>query len=515
MKTQWVRSCTPLLILLMAMIATALAQAQTGKPCSFAAINGDCTLTINRTVPVTPPIIYVQHGHTVTVRVPDPLPFEHLSLDVKSVSEQVPQDQFVNGFSALTTGLGGFAVAHVAAPHVETTFHCLGPDAPRPLSGPQILDCQHYLASRAKAAIDDGSDASHPSLAEWATNTLRRIHGLFKPVPPASAEMVPATTSSWEEWKRKFDSGSVYALSTFDADDFKGKLNLLDVDIAEATDRKSANVRELATITAQEKTLQATLGTLTTLKQKMTALKEAVDTLDVEAGPLLFTIADNQPKDQNNIVQTWDLNAANKLAKTAGLIKADKYLDETSAAVSTLTDVPVKVAVAEFKIQFMNAPRFEISGGLLVPIKPYHTYSVGLTQASATAPPGTTPNCPPNDCPVVQQTLTNAVMPDVSVNFLLGPEHVVHQQRLALMWSVAAGYNTANTSAAFGFGLSVAWRSIVISPLAVVSRDQQLAGGYILGQSAGSATTPMTTNAWKFNPSIGVSLRIPLGGGSK
>lgn len=516
MKRQWMRICSPLVLTQLATLATSLAYAQT---CSYTAINGNCTLPLNRTAPVAPPTIYVQHGHTVTVTVPNPLPFEHLTMDLKSATEQVPQDQFTNGFPALTAGLGGFAIAHLAAPAVGllegADLHCPDQAAPRPLSGQQILDCQHYLASTAKAAIDDGPDASHPSLAQWATGALKKIHDLFKPVPPNSAAELPTTPALWADWKNQFDSGSVNAFNTFDADDFTSRLGLLDVDIAEAADRKSASVRELATITAQQKTLQTALGTLTTLKQKMTALKAAVDGLEAEAGPLSFPIPDPQPTDKNNFLETWDLNASNKLIKIAGLIKADKYLDKTAAAVSTLTDVPTKSAVVEFKIQFMNAPRFEISGGVLVPFKPYHTFTVGITQGNATTPPGTTPNCPPNNCPVVERTLTNAIVPDVSVNFLLGRELVAQKQRLAFMATIAAGYNTATTSAAFGFGPSIAWRSIVFSPLIAVSRDQQLTGGYVLGQSAGTATTPMTTNVWTFNPSIGVSLRVPLGGGSK
>jgi hypothetical protein len=210
-----------------------------------------------------------------------------------------------------------------------------------------------------------------------------------------------------------------------------------------------------------------------------------------------------------------DLNAANRMAADAARVKADKVLDTVSDEVSTLTDKPATSAVIEFKIQFTNAPHFEISSGLLMPIKPYHTFTTGMTLASATAVPGATPNCPPNDCAVVQQSLTNAVVPDVSVNILPWREGIVHQQRLAFMISIAAGYNTANTSAAFGFGPSIAWRSLVISPLAVLSRDEELAGGFVLGQSAGTATAPLTTNVWKFNPSVGISLRIPLGSAGK
>jgi hypothetical protein len=542
MKTHRMRLWTAIVLLAVATLTATRVHAQAPastqeKPCSYTAINGDCTLTRSRTAPAVPPTIHVRHGHTVTVRILDPLPFEHLTLDEKLKSEQVPVDQLSAGFTALTGALSGFAVSHLFIANVAgvdpADSHCPPQGVPRPLSGQQILDCQKFLADRANDAINNGPDAIHPSLTQWAVNALKKVHALFQPVPPHPTADMPTSTLSWQGWKDDFDRGADNALGTpaipatptapaipanpgsFDADDFARRLALLDVDIAEAADRKSADVRELATIGAQEKKLEAAVSSLTTLKQKMNALRTKVDALTPDADPVTLSIPDDAANDKNDVLETWDLNAENKLAKIAALVKADKIPDAASAEENTLTDKAAKSTVIEFNIDFVNQPHFEISTGLLVPFKPYHTYTVGLSQASATAPPGATPNCPPNDCPVVLQTLTNAVVPDVSVNILPFGEGVVRQQRMAFMLSAAAGYNTANTSAAFGFGPSIAWRMIVISPLAVLSRDQQLAGGYVLGQSAGTATTPMTTNVWKFNPSIGISLRIPLGGGGK
>ncbi len=83
------------------------------------------------------------------------------------------------------------------------------------------------------------------------------------------------------------------------------------------------------------------------------------------------------------------------------------------------------------------------------------------------------------------------------------------------MWTIVAGYNTATTSAALGTGLSFSYRSMVFSLVPIVDQEQHLTGGYQVNQSAGTATTPTTTNSWKVNPSIGISLRVPLSGGSQ
>jgi hypothetical protein len=54
---------------------------------------------------------------------------------------------------------------------------------------------------------------------------------------------------------------------------------------------------------------------------------------------------------------------------------------------------------------------------------------------------------------------------------------------------------------------------MVFSFLPLADRDTQLTGGFQVNQSAGTATSPTTANYWRFNGSVGISLRIPLGGG--
>jgi hypothetical protein len=69
--------------------APAVAHAQS-KTCAYSAVNGDCALTLDRRNPIAPPTIYIRHGKTVTVTVTNPLPFEHLNMDLKAAAEQVP-----------------------------------------------------------------------------------------------------------------------------------------------------------------------------------------------------------------------------------------------------------------------------------------------------------------------------------------------------------------------------------------------------------------------------------------
>jgi hypothetical protein len=76
--------------------------------CSYAGLNGDCTITIDRLNPITPPTVYARPDAKIKVVVINPSPYENLSLDWKSTTAAVPPDSFSTVFSALTGTLGRF-----------------------------------------------------------------------------------------------------------------------------------------------------------------------------------------------------------------------------------------------------------------------------------------------------------------------------------------------------------------------------------------------------------------------
>ncbi|MFC5865005.1 hypothetical protein ACFPT7_22040 [Acidicapsa dinghuensis] len=511
--------------------------------CSYAAVNGNCRLELDRIDPMAPPTIYVRHGSKIqiTVKVNSPLPFEHLSVDLKSAAEKVPVDQFASGFQNITSALGGLEI--VTTPAGTNIAHIFGaPLCPRgttdhPLSAATILDCQNTTSNQLKDALKfDVSVPDHLNFASWTYVRLCRVRSLFLPLDSSavspgaglkacedltgslSSPDVPKTPDALQTWKQDFDIGSE-VLTKLKADDLKKILDNLDVDIAQSN-KTTLSARDAAQISANQQALRVALGTYTSVQKKMSSLKEKVDLLGTRDEPSVFTIKDIQPSDKNDVVQTWDLNAANALSRVASAVKADKFGDKIGALLAALADAPTKQTVVEFKIQFTNEPHVEISGGLLVPFRPYHSFTVALPYTSAVAATGCTAGTgtsttPPTNCPIVQQSLSTAIIPDVSLNFRLGPDWIVGKQRSAILFTVAPGYNSATTTAAFGVGLSYSYRSMVFSPLAVIDRDVHLTGGYVVNESAGTATAPTTTNYWRVSPSFGISMRVALGGGGK
>lgn len=530
MRSKWINLWITTAIAFSCVSTVARAQS-----CAYTAVNGDCALTLDRKNPVAPPTIYVRHGKKVTVRITNPLPFEHLSMDLKAAAEQVPMDQFANGFQSITSILGGLEIAFgpagaaaAAAPGAPPP-----PPCPQPLPATSIKSCQGEVASELQKELEvvAPQPGKSATFATWIYARLCSIRTLFNPLPSSAVtpnvvpsvcsdlpanqavEPMPIDETTLGDWKINFKKGSE-VLTGFPPDQVKQRIDLLDAAIADAKKAGTITAGEFVAIDARQQTLHAALDAGTSFKQKMLDLTSRVEALKFDGEPTSFTISDLDAQDKNNVVQTWDLDASNKLATIAGLVKAEKYGDKISTLMESLTDAPAKQVVVELKIEFMAESHLEISAGILVPFRQYHSFSVASPYSVATGT-GTCTSATPASCPVVQQSLTTAIIPDVSFNILLGHEFVVGHQRGAWMFTIAAGYNPATTTAAFGIGPSFAYRSLVFSPLAVIDRDVKLTGGYQVGQSSGIATAPTTTNIWRVSPSFGINLRVPLGGGSK
>jgi hypothetical protein len=138
MRSNWVNLCITAAMAFYCVPPAARGQSNT---CAYSGINGDCALTLDRQNPIAPPTIYVRHGKKVTVTVTNPLPFEHLSMDLKAAAEQVPVDQFANAFQSITTALGGLEIISGPAPAAAA------PGAPRPRH--RVHNHFPQLASRA------------------------------------------------------------------------------------------------------------------------------------------------------------------------------------------------------------------------------------------------------------------------------------------------------------------------------------------------------------------------------
>jgi len=509
-------------------------------------------------------MVYVRYGSTVTVIVENGLPFETLTMDLKKTTEKPGVDEYQNGFTTLSTALGGlqvFGATIIGAPPPandqeraaseqadkdrQQALKQACPDRSGMWSHDQIEACQKEISS--EFAGMDGKSGYKQTLKAWSTKAVCMTHPLFVPLPsdlvmptPPQPKDPPKGCSD-SELKLQFpglrqplDTRPIVVVPTGDLTQWKadfifgyGQIQDLPVDLTSKlkaldgnlADSKGKTLRpdEYLTLNSAESDIHTGMEAYATLEARMKGLHDAVDQMQPAPANVTFAITQTTAHKGNITLPVWDLNSSNKLAQIAARVKADKYPDDFTLNVSALTDVPAKQTVAEYTIQFMSTPRFEIAGGIVVPIKPYHSYSVQTTYGAATGGGA----CPPSSsissssCGTVAYTPTTTFIPAAMGSVILGHEYTRPGFRFAVLATGVAGYNTASTSAAFGGGLSLSFGSFVLSGPIMWDRTQQLTGGYQVGQSAGAATAPTTKNVWAWSPAIGISVRLPLGGSSQ
>jgi hypothetical protein len=468
------------------------------QTCSYSALNGSCTITINRLHPISTPTIYARRGSVITVEVEHPSPFENLYLDLKSATGQGAPDQFSSGFSNLTGALSSFQIVLPQAMKNEMNAEVKGPAGapPPPRSVPDILKDQDKL----KKDMDDALGKSLKS----AQNAIRRIHDVEQPLPvEACAESTSAGVSDWlntTNWKKDVKESLTKAINDLNQTQFQSRLDELQGEIDQIA--HSTSDRDYALLKDNQDNLGGELNLIGGNQKKFEALIEVSQSNDIllTGSKLSFIIRDVQPHDKDLEVQVWNLDYVNKLSAVAKRVSGDKYIDPESAALSGIGDQDNKQTISTVNVQFQPDSRFEISTGLIVPATPYHSFSAVQAQGASS--------------PTIQQNDTYTIVPAAFFNILLGKERVAGKQRVAMFASGAVGYTPATSSVALAPGLCFSWRSIVVGALADVSRDVKLAGNWTVGQSLGSVSAPMTTNVWDVKPAFGLSVRIPLGGGN-
>jgi hypothetical protein len=445
----------------------------------------------------TPPTIYARRGSVITVVVAHPSPFETLTLDEQSIKSTPPADSFQSVGPALTGALG--KLSFVVIPHGGLA-----------LALPQVT-VQH-IQDEQKAVLNDLAKASTPlQLADYtvAVNyALGRIKIALQPPPGNVCGLPAANAMPWLNpvaWKADMDDHLQTAIEELDPESIRDEIASIDADI-EALG--GVDPSSIDTLNKNQATLKAGLAILQQAKDKLQALKDFIDNKIPDVGSPLpaanSTIVDSLylSGDRNDQLETWALNSQNILAAPAKQFAAAAPADPFSALISAadITTPPAKTAVITITVQYMTAPKFEVSSGVMVPTTPFHSYAAAASSADASKT-------------VVQQSLTYTVVPTANVNFLI--KEFMTRQRAALFETTAVGYNPATSAVEFGEGLTFSWKSIEFSALADIGRDTNLAKGFAVNGTLPSASSkPGTTTVWGVRPAFAISIRLPLGGGS-
>jgi len=404
--------------------------------CSYTALNPSCNVFINRFSPVGPPTIYARHGAVITVKIVNQSPFEHLTLDLKLLTAQVPPDQLASGFTTLSGVLGSFAIVE-AHPLSE------------PLKAVPPPDPTADIISAQKALLDN----IKTDLPTEARTALEKLKIVLLPFPAGvcqrrdqAQDMEPwLHTADWLQKVKGLLDWAKTSLSNPTSKDVKDQIEGFDKRIHKSAVDVAANAYQLQIMRKNQDALSAALTSRDQITSKLDALSKALEKVakDTERD---LTISDPQPHDRNYQIVTSTLNYTNQLAPVAKRVGGEKFIGEDAASFSALGDAPAKQPIVTLSVQCMDSPRFEISAGFLVPVTPYHSYSAAQTETAST--------------PVVRESLTYTVVPAAMINFLIGREWIMARQRAALLGTFAVGYTPATSSVAFGFGPSFSWKSV-------------------------------------------------------
>jgi hypothetical protein len=457
--------------------------------CSYTTTNKSCKVTIDRMNPSTPPTIYVRPTCSVYVDVKNVYPLEHLTLDWKSTTLVIPTDTFRAALTAVSPALGSLAV--VGAAGGRAAFICEN----TPTGCTTARDI-YEAQERLKAKLPD----IHPyadikmQIEEIKTALLPPPGGSDHPGPPWE------NTAAWQDTTYKALKKEVNLLPNTDNIQAKLAANIDTLQKAASTVQEKSDVEKLLT---NQKMLDDSIKVLDVAKAKIDDLAEGLKSAaipDTAPNGILgnAVITDTAPNDQNYQNETWVLNYSNKLLPTAKRVAADALKPEDAFYFGGIADAPNKQPVITLTVQFQATSAIELSTGLMVPFKAYHSYAKG-SDASGNA--------------IVQETTTYVVVPMAFVNYRVA-EWPTRKQASAFFFTGGVGVNSSTKAVEFSAGTTYSYRSFAVSMLFDIGRDTQLGGGLTSGGSLGKYSAPPTTTTWGVKPAAAVSIRIPLGGGS-
>lgn len=168
-----------------------------------------------------------------------------------------------------------------------------------------------------------------------------------------------------------------------------------------------------------------------------------------------------------------------------------------------------------------NTFRWEGSVGIFFSAIPDRSFNVSVLYYQANASATDPKNCPAAstqnpvgtvcDNIVTQKVLRPSIVPFTALHYRISPDAKFIPWKTAFYLTGAVGYNVNTTSADFAGGVSLNWRSIMISPLWHFGHDVRLTNGFYLNESLGASFkgSATTQDYWRNMFAVGVSYRVP------
>lgn len=549
-------------------------------PCSTEKVNGDCTLTIDRTNPLQPPTLQMYPGKVVTVKIENGLPFESLSLDWQSSSAILSPDPSSSILSALDPAFGKASLAvssnisgAEAMLEAEAIYEALdGGNPGDKCSNFESLSTdasnKAATADTAKALSDaDTSDRTLKSASSAAAAASKNASALLRQVSPAevykcvgqlmgvaknSANHIavlvnPDSVSpdypvqkdhlgqkediESEEGFTKVRGEILCRVLGGDVKEFNGNpvslgLDAQGADIGCPKDDQGNRLHDL--VGAQEAIAAwvkvkgpgsdgdlSTVSTYTnTLVTSLTQIavnllqpgldRKADLTVGVIQDPGRKTNPTTSPNSCNASLSKTLVNTAYARILQRQVSCGLNAINRVATSAAAVPTTQMKKTIVTITANYTDA-RIETSAGVLLSALPSRSFTATSTYSGT--PPAVT------SIVATESDTRPLIIPFAAVHVRLGNDWLWnHQRRGGLYATFLAGVNPNTTTADFGAGSSVSWRSLVISPVAHFAHDVRLTDGFTVGEQLGTSFkgNPPTQQFWTTSFGLGISFRTPL-----
>lgn len=492
--------------------------------CSYGRTNSDCYLLIDRNDPVSPVTMQLYSGSQVTIILIHPRIYESYTLDPVYPPTQAANSNDVA--NTLPSGIFQNIQKFGGAEPGSFGFMDFDPTAASDACPPSITIDSAHQGEACFKTLEVGALSIYKSLVQCETPDA-----ITPSQQSSSADACSALVSSYAA-----SGGSELAndIQSF----ISGESNLSGAIAAYL--KGTPDLRISARLGMKIKDYDA-------LAQDLNAYNKRL--IDLSGNPPTFELLCKKPEqgtDPLNSEIRKDARCSNESRGTYSILLATRdnliygpstsrpasfqlnFLNLVTNAQAATIDPTKKKAVATVNLNFAdskrwvggNTFRWEGSAGVFFSAIPDRSFSVSplyyQTSASTTDPA----NCPAAsaknavgtvcDNIVTQKILRPSIVPFTAVHYRISPDAKFIPWKTALYMTGAVGYNVNTTSADFAGGLSLNWRSIMISPLWHFGHDVKLTNGLYVNESlgAGFKGNLTTEDYWRNMFAVGVSLRV-------
>jgi hypothetical protein len=437
----------------------------------------------------------------VTVKITNALPFEQVSLDWQSSASALAPDQA----NAILTALNSPLQKLVATVNL-----------PLPKPGPKVLTkpppdkcdtvvvatvnaCVAQMMEDARLAIDDiGTLVNDDTVVLYPTGAQRAFRSAadFHDTRTRILCRVLGSKATEQDGTTSLNCPSN---STDPYHDLIGEQDSLNALVSSATPPLSNDIPAVVTYT---NTLISALEGVAQDLLQLSSDQPKEGNLGTIVDPVRTKNPDTRSCNSSLSTQPSGQTYGRLLQRQVSC--AVNVFNLVSNSIGSIPTAQQKRTIATITVNYADS-RIETSAGIMLSALPSRSFAANSVYS------GTPPSV---SNIVVQESDTRPlIVPYAAVHIRVGSDWLWPDRRRGAFYAtILAGVNPNTTTADFGAGFSISWRSLILSPVAHFAHDVRLTGGFTNGESLGASFTGSvpTQQFWTTSFGFGIGIRVPL-----